>query len=305
MKLAIIILNYNTPADTVACLRSIQKAVIPNDLILETTLVDNASTDDSVDIFKKSFPEVKLVENISNLGFAGGNNSGIKAALSEDPTHVLLLNPDTLVDKDFFKHLHKSAISNPHVGILTPLIYFAKGYEFKDNYKKDQLGKVIWSAGGLLDWDNIYGSNAHVDEVDTGQFKEAMDTDFATGACMLIRRAVINQIGLLNEDYFLYLEDLEYCQRAKKKGWRIVFDPSLKIWHKVSQASAIGSPLNDYFITRNRLIFGMTYARFRTKFALLREATRFAFNGRPPQKTAVKDFLTLNLGRGSWLGRKT
>ena len=79
---------------------------------------------------------------------------------------------------------------------------------------------------------------------------------------MLIRRQVIDQIGLLNQNYFLYLEDLEFCQRAKRAGWRIVFDPSIKIWHKVSQSSGIGSSLNDYFITRNRLLFGLRYARF-------------------------------------------
>lgn len=305
MRLAVVILNYNTPGDTIACLKSLKQAKLPKGLHVETTLVDNASTDDSVDLIKSKFPEVRLIENITNQGFAGGNNVGIKAALEENPTHILLLNPDTLVDQDFFVSILNSAITNPKVGIVTPLIYFAKGYEFHQKYAKSELGKVVWSAGGQLDWANVYGTNAHVDEVDKGQFKQIKDTDFATGACMLIRRQVIDQIGLLNQNYFLYLEDLEFCQRAKRAGWRIVFDPSIKIWHKVSQSSGIGSSLNDYFITRNRLLFGLRYAPLRTKLALLREAIRFLISGRPAQKTAVADFFTFKLGRGSFLGRQS
>ena len=305
MRLAVVILNYNTPGDTVACLKSLKQARLPKGLHVETTLVDNASTDDSVDLIKSKFPEVRLIENITNQGFAGGNNVGIKVALDENPTHILLLNPDTTVEEDFFVSIFNSAITNPKVGILTPLIYFAKGYEYHKKYTKSELGKVVWSAGGKLDWANVYGTNAHVDEVDKGQFKQIEDTDFATGACMLVRRQVIDQIGLLNQNYFLYLEDLEFCQRAKRAGWRIVFDPSVKLSHKVSQASGIGSPLNDYFITRNRLLFGIRYAPFRTKFALLREAIRFLISGRPAQKTAVADFFTFKLGRGSFLGRQS
>ncbi len=301
MKLAIVIINYNTPGDTVACLESIKKATLPKDLKIETTLVDNASSDDSIHIFKNKYPEINLIESPTNLGFAGGNNLGIQSALIENPTHILLLNPDTLVDKNFFTHLLNSAITEPQVGIVSPLIYFASGYEFQNRYSKKDLGKVIWYAGGIMDWNNVLGSHAHVDEVDHGELNNPSDTDFATGACMLIKRQVIDQIGLLNEKYFLYLEDLEFCQRAKRAGWQIVFDPRPKVWHKVSQSSGIGSSLNDYFITRNRLLFGMKYTHFRTKFALLREAFRKLTYGTDAQKTAIKDFFLGHLGRGSWL----
>lgn len=301
MKLAIVVLNYNTPSDTIECLKSLKNCPQPKNMILKTIVVDNGSTDDSVDLISKRYPEVKMIENIQNKGFAGGNNSGIRAALDENPTHILLLNPDTYVHKDFFKKLYTSAINNPKVGILSPLIYFAKGFEFKKRYKKNQLGKVIWYAGGKFDWDNILGPNDHVDEVDKGQFRKPMETDFATGACMLIRRNVIDEIGLLNENYFLYLEDVEFCHRARMKGWRIMFDPRPKIYHKVSQSSGIGSPLNDYFITRNRLILGMKYAKIRTKFALFREAIKKLLIGTPAQKKAVKDFFLLRRGKGSWL----
>lgn len=300
MKLGIILVNYNTPGDTIECLESIKKAKLPKGLEIRTTLVDNASIDDSIDLFKTKYPEVRLIENQINQGFAGGNNVGIKDALLNNPTHILLLNNDTLVDKNFFVDLKNSAINESSVGILSPLIYFAKGFEFKSRYKPKELGRVIWYGGGIMDWNNILGSHAHVDEVDNGGLTKVVDTDFATGACMLIKVEVIKQIGLLNEKYFLYLEDLEFCQRAKLNGWRVVFDPTPKIWHKVSQSSGIGSSLNDYFITRNRLQFGMKYARTRTKFALLREAVRKLISGSKAQKDAVTDFFYGNLGRGSW-----
>lgn len=301
MRLAVILVNYNTAADTIDCLESLKKNHLPEGLEVKTILVDNASRDDSFDLFSQKYPEVELHQSHRNLGFAGGNNLGIKAALKWNPTHVLLLNNDTLVPTNFFKQLKDSAISQKGVGIVTPLIYFAKGYEYHKHYKNNQLGRVVWSAGGVMDWNNLLGSNAHVDEVDDGQFTSVQETDFATGACLLIKREVIDQVGLINEDYFLYLEDLEFCQRAKKAGWKILFDPSIKLWHKISQSSGIGSNLNDYFITRNRLVFGMKYAGLRTKFALIREAIRFLRQGRPAQKQGVIDWFLGRLGKGSFI----
>lgn len=301
MKLAVIIVNYNTPADTIDCLESLKKTTQPEGLTLKTILVDNASKDDSVDLFSQKYPEIELIISPKNLGFAGGHNLGLKASLKHRPTHLLLINPDTLVPKDFFTSIYKSAINHPKVGLVTPKIYFAKGFEFHQNYQKKDLGKVIWSAGGKFDWANVLGSNDHVDEIDTGQFKTITDTTFATGACLLMKTEVVKNIGFLNEDYFLYLEDLEFCTRAKNFGWRIVFDPSIYLWHKVSQSSGIGSSLNDYFITRNRLLFGMKYTPFRTKFALLREAFRKLAGGSSAQKVAIKDFLFHRLGKGSFL----
>lgn len=302
MKLAIVIINYNTANDTIACLNSLQEAKIPEDTQVHTYLIDNASTDDSVKLLEPYLSTIRFIESPINNGFAGGNNLGIKAALQSDPTHILLLNNDTLVPPDFFTTIVNSAIKETSVGIVTPKIYFAKGYEFhKERYKKEELGKVIWSAGGKIDWDNVYGPNAYVDEVDNGQFTETIDSDFATGACMLIKREVIDKVGIFDERYFLYLEDLEYSVRAKRAGWGIVFDPSIFLWHKVSQSSGVGSDLNDYFITRNRLLFGMTYAGFRAKFALLREAFRFLISGRPAQRAGVKDFFARRFGKGTWL----
>ncbi len=303
MKLAIVIVNYNTPLDTLECLASLKKATLPKGLILETTLVDNASSDDSVELIKKKYPEIKLIISLQNLGFAGGNNLGIKAAMSEKPDWIMLLNSDTLVDKTFFQELQKGSVNDPQVGALSPLIYFASGFEFhRDRYKKKDLGKVIWYGGGQMDWANVYGTHKYVDQVDKGQVSQAVETDFATGACLIVRAKVFQAVGLLNEDYFLYLEDLEFNQRVKLADWKVMIDPGPKIWHKVSRSSGgIGSPLNEYFITRNRLNFGMRYAPWRTKIALVREAVKQLMVGTQIQKLAIKDFLIGRYGKGSYL----
>ncbi len=301
MKITVILVNFNTSKDTHECIESLKKATVPKNLEVLIFVVDNGSSKSEVDSLKK-IKGVELIVNSINSGFSGGNNIGIKAALQHSPTHILLLNNDTEVPKDFFVNLKNSAKKLPQAGLITPKIYFAKGYEFhKDRYKKTDLGKVIWSAGGSIDWENVYGKNDNVDEVDYGQFKQTSQKDFATGACLLIKREVIDKVGLIDERYFLYLEDLEYSVRAKKTNYEIIFDPSIYLWHKVAQSSAVGSSLNDYFITRNRLLFGMTYAKTRAKLALLREALRFLVSGRESQKAGVKDFFLGKFGKGSWL----
>lgn len=115
---------------------------------------------------------------------------------------------------------------------------------------------------------------------------------------MFIRREVLEEIGFFDERYFLYLEDADFSQRAKRKGWKILYWPRAILWHKVSQSSGIGSQLNDYYITRNRLLFGMTYAGVRAKLALLKESVKLMFVGRKWQRAGVADFYMGRFGHG-------
>lgn len=301
IKLAIITINYNGLADTIDLLESLKKAKKEYHFNIQVYVIDNASSDDSVDVLARRFPEIRLIESPTNLGFAAGNNLGIKQALKEKADWIMLINNDTLIDESLFKNLYKSPLQDKKVGALGGLIYFAKGFEFKKRYKKEDLGKVLWFAGGSLDWNNIYGTSDLVDQVDNKQIKTIKETDFITGAFLITRRDVLKKAGLFDEDYFMYFEDVDLCHRVFQKGYKLLVDPSLKIWHKVAQSSGIGSPLNDYFITRNRLLFGLKYATLRTKIALIREAIKFIFTGRNAQKTAIKDFFTGNLGKGSWI----
>lgn len=302
-KVAIIILNWNGEKDTIECLKSIAK-LQNKEAQTHTIIVDNASSNDSVreiTSFIKGKKNVELIETGKNLGFSGGNNFGIKRALKDNFDYLLILNNDTILEKDCIDELVLAARTYPEAAIFTPKIYFAKGYEFhKDRYQKESLGHVIWSAGGDIDWNNIYGSNHGVDQVDIGQFNMHYATSFATGAALFAPEKTFTTIGLFDEKYFLYLEDLDLSTRATNKKKAIIYVPDAVVWHKVSQSSGIGSSLNDYYITRNRLMFGMRYASFRTKFALARESIRLYFSGRQWQKIGVKDYYLGNLGQGSW-----
>lgn len=303
VKVSIVILNWNGKKDTMECLKSLRKLDCVN-FKLQIVIVDNGSDDGSVRDFKKvsGFDDLKIIENKSNIGFAGGNNVGIKIAIENGADFVMLLNNDTVVKEDLVEKLLEGANRHKDTGILTPKIYFYPGFEYhKDRYTKTEIGRVIWYAGGVIDWDNIYASNYGVDDTDIGQYSKELEYDFATGACMFVRREVFEKIGLFDERYFLYLEDTEFSQRASQKGWKVIFIPDAIVWHKVSQSSVIGGNLNDYFITRNRLLFGTNYAKNKTKIALLREGARLMFKGRPWQKRGARDFFLRKFYKGSWV----
>lgn len=297
-KVAIVILNWNGKEDTLECLKSLEKLRVEN-YQLQTFVVDNASTDGSVDAIGKRYKNINIINNRQNLGFAEGNNVGIRRALKNDSDYIVLLNNDTIVDKDLINGLVETFNENPDAGIVSPKIYFARGFEFhKDRYKKKELGKVIWYAGGKFDWDNVLGSHRGVDEVDKGQYDQSIETDFATGCCMALRSETLKKIGLFDKEYFLYLEDVDLCQRAKKAGFKILYSPKGHLWHKVARSSGIGSGLNDYYITRNRLLFASKYASIRAKLALFRESLKLLFSGRFWQKRGVLDFYFGNFENG-------
>lgn len=300
----IVVLNWNQPNLTLETIESLQKLKISKDIHVNLIVVDNGSTDNSLSIFRKLKPgkfSTQIMEARQNLGFAGGNNLGMQYAIEKKTDYVLVINNDTEVSSDLLTNLLKTIKEDEHIAAVSPLIYFAKGYEFhKSRYTKKDLGKVVWYAGGKIDFKNVYGSNNGVDDVDHGQYKKVDDTDFATGACVLYKVDALKDVGLFDKKYFLYMEDADLSMRLKVKGWRVVFDPGAKIWHKVSQSSGIGSDLNDYFIHRNRLIFGFRYAKFRTKMALLRESIKLFIFGRYWQAIGVRDFYLRKFGKGSW-----
>lgn len=317
IKVSIIILNWNGEKDTIQCLESIRKLQATN-YKLQIIVVDNASTDGSIESISKfqisrlqssGAPatggqvnsKFQIIQTKANLGFAGGNNIGIRCALENGADYVLILNNDTILDKDLVVQLIKAAETHKEGGIFSPKICFASGFEFhKGRYAKQDLGRVIWYAGGIMDWDNVLGSNRGVDEVDNGQYDAVSDTDFATGACMFIKREVLEKVGLFDEKYFMYFEDADLCQRAKRHSWKVLYVPGAKLWHKVARSSGIGSELNDYYITRNRLLFGVKYASLRTKIALLRESVTLLFFGRKWQKKGVSDFYLGHFRKGSF-----
>lgn len=298
-KVAIVVLHYIDKKLTTQFLESVKTLKTP-DFSLLTIVVNNNPQEDLKDL-KRKFTNFNFLEPGENLGFAEGNNVGIKKALTEKADYIFIVNNDTILEKNLLVQLTEVAESDKTIGILGPKIYFAPGFEYhKDRYKLAQRGKVFWYAGGLIDWKNIFGSHRGVDEVDKSQYEKLEDTDFVSGCAMFVKREVFEKIGLFDRRYFLYLEDNDFCQRAKKAGFKVVYTPVAKLWHLNAGSSRVGGSLQDYFITRNRMLFGMKYAPLRTKVALLKESLRLLLRGRKWQKIAIRDFYLRRFSKGSW-----
>jgi len=240
-RVTIIILNWNRIVDTLECLESLACLDYPD---YEVVVVDNGSTDRSVEAIRERFPEVTLIENGENLGFTGGNNVGLRQALERGADYALLLNNDTEVAPDFLRHIVEATETDPTVGIAGPMIYYHERPE------------LIWSAGGAIDWRRGKTRMLGLNAPDTGQFGTASrQVNFVTGCALLVKRAVLERVGLLDERFFAYYEETEWCVRAQRAGFKIAHVPTAKVWHKIPLDARDNSPLVHYYMTRNRLLF--------------------------------------------------
>ena len=234
-RLSIITINYNGLKDTCELIDS-----IPFNNNLEVIVVDNASKVDEASIILERFPQVKVIRSDKNLGFAGGNNLGIKEAKGE---FLLLINNDTYFKEFNIDSLIKRLESSDKIGIVCPKLRFAWG----DN--------PIQFAG-YTPLSNITLRNKAVGfgEEDNGQYDKAHPTPYAHGAAMLIKREVLEKVGLMPECYFLYYEEIDWSMMFTRAGYEIWYDPSCTVYHKESQTTGQNSPLRTYYITRNRLL---------------------------------------------------
>jgi GT2 family glycosyltransferase len=240
-RVAMIVLNWNGRDDTVACLRSLRSLDYPN---YEVVMVDNGSIDGSVEAVKASFPNVAILETGENLGFAEGNNVGLRHALAHGADYALLLNNDTEVAHDFISLLVDAIEGIPQAGVAGPTIYYF------------DRPTTIWSAGGTIDWSRGRTRMVGLDEVDRGQFGESpRPVDFVTGCALLIKMPVVEQVGLLDPRFFTYYEENEWCLRIARAGFKILHVPQAKVWHKISPVAREASPQVHYYMTRNRLLF--------------------------------------------------
>jgi GT2 family glycosyltransferase len=239
-RIAILIVNWNKKQDTLDCFESLRAQNYKN---IHVILVDNGSTDGTSAAVHALYPEVTVIVNDTNLGFAAGNNVGIRYAVETGAEYIALLNNDTTVDPAMFDELLKVIESDPHVGIVGPkMLYF------------DQPN-VIWCAGNLIRWNTGDTVRLHAEEQDDRAEQSPLGVDFVTGCAILLRRQVIEQIGLLDPRFFLYYEETDWCVRATMAGWRIVYVPRARLYHKVSAAMGTPSLATDYYMNRNVLLF--------------------------------------------------
>ena len=277
-KVFVIILNFKVKKLALRCIESVKKSTYKN---TEIILVDNDS-DDGIEEDVKKF-DIYFIQTGKNMGYSGGNNAGIKKALKSGADYIFILNPDTTIESDCIENII-NGIEDNKADIAGPKIYF-------DGSKK------IWYAGGIFDKENVIGSHRGVDEMDRGKYDIPEETDFVTGAAMMVKRELFDKIGLLDERYFLYYEDADFCERAKIAGFKVFYIPDAVVNHENAVSSGLGSPLQDYYITRNRMLYASKFLTPRTRFALFREALRNF--GNPVRRLALWDFLTGNLGKGS------
>ncbi len=244
-----IVLNFNGKRLLLETLASIKQIVYPNFKIM---VVDNGSTDGSQAAMREHYSEVSLIENEKNLGFGEGNNIGMRYALQHGAEWVLLLNNDIAVAPDLLTHMMNVATSDAPIGILGPKIYY-----------HDQPDR-IWFAGASINY--WAGLTAHrgIREVDRGQYDRVADSDYITGCTMLIRREALERIGMFDPIYFpAYSEDADLCVRAARAGYRLVYVPQAKVWHKVSSSSGGGmTPFKTKLKVQHNFIFFKRYARW-------------------------------------------
>lgn len=244
-KVSTIVLNWNGKEDTVECIESLKKITYPNN---EVIVVDNASTDGSVQYIREKYPEITLIENENNLGYSEGNNVGIRYAMKNSSEYILILNNDTIVDSNFLEALVDVAEYNEKSGILGPKTYYANP------------SNMIYYAGGKINW--YTGQPKHIGQkkIDQNQFNQIINVDFIAGSCMLIKKEVIEKIGFLPNDYFLLWEDIDYSVNAKRNGYELIYVPNSKIWHKESVSIKKIKSYRIFYSARNRMIFHKKYA---------------------------------------------
>ena len=238
ITLSIITINYNGLKDTCELIDSLPL----EDSSIEVIVVDNASKNNEAFFIEERYPAVKVIRSPKNLGFAGGNNLGIKAAHGK---YLFFINNDTILKPHTsdISHLILRLESDESIGIVCPKIRFAW-----DNYPMQFAGYTPLSRFTMRNRSIGFGEEDH------GQYNTAHPTPYAHGAAMLIKREAIEKVGLMPECFFLYYEEIDWSMMFTRAGYEIWYDPSCTVYHKESQTTGQNSPLRTYYITRNRLL---------------------------------------------------
>lgn len=277
-ELSVILVNYKRPQDTIDCIHSLLQSSFKD---FEIIVVENGSGDGSKEKIWTAFPFICLIESPTNVGFAEGNNLGIRSALASDSKFILLLNNDTVVDSHALEALLATMDEHQDAGVVGAKIF----YFDKPN--------VLWFAGGYFNPHSAFGGHYGIGEPDSAVYNMERSCTLISGCCLLFRREVALRIGLLDSDYFTYLEDADFCVRAKRNGYALYYQPRATLYHKVSSTSAWDSPAYIYFNLRNKIFFLQKNTAFiqwlphlpRLIYFYLRQFVRLSLKWRDATKT--------------------
>lgn len=260
-RVAVVLVTWNNFDDTAECLESLRLVEHPDLLLI---VVDNGSVDDTPARLRRRFPEVTLIENGGNRGLTGGNNAGIRRALAGGAGFVLLLNNDTVVGPGLIAAFLSAAERHPEAGVFGARIY-----------RHDDPGRIWWARSR---WDpRRFGfDNEGSEEMDDGiSFEQEAEIDYANGCALFFRREVVERIGFMDERFFVYFEDVDWCSSARAAGIGVRYVPQARLWHKVARTNAgERSPIVVYFETRNQFLwsekhlFGSERRAFRRRLLL-------------------------------------
>jgi GT2 family glycosyltransferase len=250
-RVSLIILNWNGLEDTIECLESLRKITYPNYKVI---VVDNGSKGNDAQVLEEKFGDyIHLIRNDKNYGYTGGNNIAIRYAVDNSaPDYFLILNNDTIVAPDFLDQMVKVAENDVSIGIVGPKVYY---YDFPDR---------IESAGARINMRTGRASSIGTKQIDTGQYDREQEVDYVEGCCLLIKKEVIQELGLFDETYFCYWDEVDYCVRVKKAGFKIVYTPEARIWHRKTLKEKLwqkvpkegkASALSYYYWARNNFRF--------------------------------------------------
>ena len=252
---SVVMINYNGSSDTIECVNSLSKATYQN---LQIIVVDNASTDNSLAILRDQlqYDNLTIIASKENNGFSAGNNIGIRQAQQFGSDFVLILNNDTIVEPGFIEPLLAGFDNDDAVGcVISKILY-------------ESEPEKVWYAGGTY---NPWFCRADHVDFNQSDTKESVlkPVDFASGCCMLLSDEAIEKAGLMDEDYFLYVEDTEYSLRLKKTGFKLMYASDSVIYHKVSASTQAGSDLSQYYTIRNTLYLGKMYSSILEKISTM------------------------------------
>jgi len=245
---SILTVNYNQAAVTADLLRSLRRIRYPN---IEVVVVDNGSKEDCRWL-SEAFPEIVLLFSGSNLGFAGGNNYGLSHCSG---AFVLFINNDVEVEPDFLEPLVRAFIDFPQVGMVSPRIHYF-----------DEPGLIQYAGSTPMNPFTIRNATVGYRQKDVGQYLDIRPTAFIHGAAMMVSKEVLETVGSMSEDYFLYYEELDWCSRVLRSGYQVIYVGTSLVHHKESVSVGKLSALKTYYMTRNRLLYARRNFAFKERF---------------------------------------